>query len=405
VTDGRPNVAVLTANLGGGGGTGSMTAFLRTALQQHGCQVDAYSLATSASDTASVSIVRTAGLRSPRVERREWQGVPYQHVGCRARELEPARYVLSRGLRSRLATYDSVIVAVGTGQWYWRVHGLTNALLWVATTVAADRATRNEGRDGLRRIGQGAIDYAVRIIERRALRSAPALLALSSYAASAAQRITGRADIAVAPCGVDTDFFRPGGAVGNYILAVARFTDPRKAFSNLIEAYGRLRGLAGADAPRLVVAGSPPAGRDAERLDDLHLRQHVDLTGPVSLERLRSLYAGARAFVVSSDEEGLCVAAIEAMACGVPVVSTRCGGPESFVVPGQTGYLVERRDPAALANALFEVTRITDLARRMRRDCRELAEKRFSYVVAVQPFIAHVARSTQLSREAAVSTI
>ena len=59
-------------------------------------------------------------------------------------------------------------------------------------------------------------------------------------------------------------------------------------------------------------------------------------------------------FVIPSHQEGLCIAALEAMACGVPVVSTRCGGPEDFVIPGQTGELVPH-ESEAMASAIARI--------------------------------------------------
>ena len=60
-------------------------------------------------------------------------------------------------------------------------------------------------------------------------------------------------------------------------------------------------------------------------------------------------------FVIPSHQEGLCIAALEAMACGVPVVSTRCGGPEDYVIDGITGQLVAS-DPAAMAAAIATIS-------------------------------------------------
>ena len=59
-------------------------------------------------------------------------------------------------------------------------------------------------------------------------------------------------------------------------------------------------------------------------------------------------------FVIPSHQEGLCIAALEAMACGVPVVSTRCGGPEEYVLSNLTGQLTGS-DPSELAAAICRI--------------------------------------------------
>jgi glycosyltransferase involved in cell wall biosynthesis len=62
--------------------------------------------------------------------------------------------------------------------------------------------------------------------------------------------------------------------------------------------------------------------------------------------------AGADGYVLSSRREGFSLATVEAMLAGVPVVATRCGGPEALVEDGVTGTLVPPGDPGALAAAL-----------------------------------------------------
>jgi glycosyltransferase involved in cell wall biosynthesis len=66
---------------------------------------------------------------------------------------------------------------------------------------------------------------------------------------------------------------------------------------------------------------------------------------------------------VPSHQEGLCIAALEAMACGIPVVSTRCGGPEEFVIDDETGHLVGF-DAGLMADAIIAI--VDDRARRER---------------------------------------
>ena len=82
-------------------------------------------------------------------------------------------------------------------------------------------------------------------------------------------------------------------------------------------------------------------------------------------------------FILPSHQEGLCIAALEAMACGVPVVSTRCGGPEEFVVPDVTGYLVEAQ-PQEMARAVAAIISEPDLRSRLSVAARRLVEQRYA---------------------------
>lgn len=380
------SVAIVTHNLSAGGGTGAMTAFLHNAFLSQGRHVDVFSLASSSSDTESVSVARLLTFERPRTAQGRWQGIDYLHVGCVAREFEPARYLPSTKLKKLLSPYSLVVVVAGTAQWYCRVEWATPSILWVATTVAGDRASRWAGASGRRRLLNLTTSGTINWMERRALAKAPNIYTLSPYAAEAIGKLSGRNDIVIAPCGVDTEFFRPSNANQQYLFAAARFSDPRKAFTNLIHAYSRFRLASGSQALPLVLAGWSPTPRDESLVHSLGLSHHVSFAGVVSREHLQSLLAHAAAFVVSSDEEGLCIAALEAMAAGVPVVSTRCGGTEHFVRPGETGFLVPTGNPTELGDALAEVVVNGPLRAKMRTACRTLIEREFSLQVAAASF-------------------
>ena len=105
---------------------------------------------------------------------------------------------------------------------------------------------------------------------------------------------------------------------------------------------------------RLVVVGDGPLRPQVERLlDELDLRAHVSLLGRRS--DVEALLPGFDAFVLSSRWEGLPRVVVEAMAAGVPVVSTDVGGIADAVEDQVSGLLVPSGDAVALANALVRL--------------------------------------------------
>ena len=107
------------------------------------------------------------------------------------------------------------------------------------------------------------------------------------------------------------------------------------------------------------------------------LQEAVELKGILDRKTLPALLSGLSVFVVPSHQEGLCVAALEAMACGVPVISTRCGGPEEFVRDGETGFLVEAAAPD-LGRRILDIVRDDGLRSSLGARARSLIEKEYS---------------------------
>jgi glycosyltransferase involved in cell wall biosynthesis len=86
---------------------------------------------------------------------------------------------------------------------------------------------------------------------------------------------------------------------------------------------------------------------------ELGLEEHVNFLGLCS--NVVELFHNLDLYVLSSTTEGFSIACIEAMACGVPVVATRSGGPEGIIEDGTSGLLVAAGEPAMLADAIERV--------------------------------------------------
>jgi glycosyltransferase involved in cell wall biosynthesis len=142
-------------------------------------------------------------------------------------------------------------------------------------------------------------------------------------------------------------WFGPGR--GPIVVAVGRLTE-QKDFPCLLRALTLLR----QHEIRAVILGE---GEDRQQLEvlvrDLGLDDTVDFTGYV--DNPYSFIAAATVFVLSSRWEGLPTVLLEALALGVPIVSTDCpSGPREILEGGRLGRLVPMGDPAALAGAIAE---------------------------------------------------
>jgi len=188
--------------------------------------------------------------------------------------------------------------------------------------------------------------------------------------------------IAVIPCGVDTNLFLPGDQAAARaalelddqprLLYVGRLA-PIKGLETLLDAMARLR-AAGTRVHLSIVGGDadePLNGHEGAlraRLARLDLGGTVTFVGAQPQERLRAWYVAADATVLPSHYESFGMVALEAMACGIPVVASRVGGLQTTVRDGVTGLLVRESDPAALAGALDRLLGDPDLRFRLGRE-------------------------------------
>ena len=136
-----------------------------------------------------------------------------------------------------------------------------------------------------------------------------------------------------------------------HILSVGRLS-PEKDHVTLIRAFGL---LAKSHNAKLVILGEGPLRPDLESLvTEMKLKESVFLPGFVIDPY--PWFGSADLFVLSSLREGFGNVLVEALECGVPIVSTNCpGGPSEILANGQFGKLVPIQNPRALAQAMEEV--------------------------------------------------
>ena len=187
--------------------------------------------------------------------------------------------------------------------------------------------------------------------------------------------------MAVVPVGVDHTRFRPLphiARVPGRIMTTASADVPLKGLVPLLEAVAKTRTERDAE---LVVIGKPrKESRVGETIDRLGLRDSVEFVSGVSDERIVELYAEAELAVVPSLYEGFSLPAIEAMACGVPLVATTGGAlPEVVGSDGDTGLLVPPGDVGALAAAIGRALDDPDLRNRLAEAGRRRVLDRFTW--------------------------
>ncbi|MGH9094921.1 MAG: glycosyltransferase family 4 protein, partial [Acidimicrobiales bacterium] len=186
----------------------------------------------------------------------------------------------------------------------------------------------------------------------------------------------------VVPVGADHELFRPRPGVARVagrIMTTASADVPMKGLIPLLEALAKIR-VEQPDAHLVVVGRLREDSPVEETIERLGLAGAVTFTRGVSDARLVELYAEAAVAVVPSLYEGFSLPAVEAMACGVPLVTTTGGAlPEVVGRDGETGLLTPPGDPGALAAAISRVLVDRDLAERLSDAGRRRVLERFTW--------------------------
>lgn len=173
--------------------------------------------------------------------------------------------------------------------------------------------------------------------------------------------------IGVVPCGVNLDLFQPeqkqvtrkelGFERDEIILLnVGRF-EPLKGIDRLLEAVDYLRDQ---ERLRLVIVGgdgseAPESKALRQKAKDLGIENKITFAGRIEQRYLPLYYSAADVLVIASHYESFGLVALEALACGRPVVSTPVGAMESLIERSQAGYVVNDCLPLSLAEGIQSI--------------------------------------------------
>jgi len=389
-------LGLVVPSLAQGGGVPSVARFVRNAALRSGrYRLKLVSLAVSARDPIHFGLTRPSTWpRGPATAPGDWDGLPFVRVGAVAGELEFQRYRPRGALHDALADCDLIQVVCGSPAPANAVCGLGKPVaVQCATRAIVERRRRDADPRDFGGWWRKTMTQITDRLDDRALRSVDAIQVENPWMFDYAQRLNADryVDLRYAPPGVDARAFHPlkeRNLVSDpYILCVGRLDDPRKNVELLLEAYAAMPEPL-RDRTRLVLAGaSGPGAAFWKRAANLGMAERISYLERPTREALIALYQRATVFALPSDEEGLGVVLLEAMACGIPVVSTRSGGPDGIITDGTDGFLVPLDDVSAMSDRLAQLCSDEELNRSMGLAARRTVERRYAEEVAAQAFL------------------
>ncbi len=236
--------------------------------------------------------------------------------------------------------------------------------LWVATPFYEDRIDRIKKESFFRKLRDFLSLPILLCFEYLIFKKATRILALSIYTRNKIieKYKINPSKIDVVPYPIDINKFYPldySQRKNNYLLFTGRLNDERKNIPLLLTSFSKARDKY--PDLKLILIGEKPNKKLVSLINELKISNPVKILGRLSqMEELVPYYQNASLFVVPSFQEGLCISALEALACGIPVISTRCGGTEDFIRDGGNGFLVKNNDPEELSRKIIEFLGLAD---------------------------------------------
>jgi L-malate glycosyltransferase len=219
---------------------------------------------------------------------------------------------------------------------------------------------------------------------------ASALIACSQGLKTRALKFFPSAEIDVIPNGIDLERFSPApesAGTSLRLLTVGRLSTTKR-LPLLIDAVETL-GKEGCPVRLTIVGGGALESQLRQMLDEKNIRGAVTLVGRRSAEQMPETYRSHDLYVSASAQEGMSNAMLEAMASGLPIVTTRCEGVDELIA--DNGIVVNAPAPAELAKAIRTLAENSSMRKAMATAARTRASL-FSWSCAADQYIEHYHR-------------
>ncbi len=220
-----------------------------------------------------------------------------------------------------------------------------------------------------------------------------ALTAISTDTIKRARALGCNEKVVLTPYGIDTKKFsrkppdkklvKKLGTGGKTVLISVSRLSRRKGLDYLLRAVAAL-----GDGVKLIMVGDGVERESLTKLsDELGIRDRVVFVGKVPNEKLLDYYNLADIFVLPSLHEGMGIVFLEAMACGLPVVTTNIGGMVDFVKDGKTGLLVDPKNAEQLSDALSKLITDKKLRGRIAKSGERLVRTEYTWGEAAKRYL------------------
>lgn len=389
-------IALLVPNYRTSGGVKTVANFISYNIRKNkNIETDIISIKSGYNEKLSKNIVRPASWLKGVRTHIDTNGVTkIIEVGTNWSELEFQRYKPTYLLTELLDKYDIIQVVSGTPAWALLTkNSKTPTVLQVATLTKVEREELLKSNNSIRILWYRFMTEVISAFDYKGLQIADAIMVENYWMQERLESLGFGNKTVFAPPGVDTSIYKPTNNSSTrivsepYLLNVGRLDDPRKDVITLFKAYAHLKKVSNY-VPKLVLAGKKLPGKvQMDFANRLKISGDIHCLENVSLEDLINIYQNAEVFILSSREEGLGMVIMEAMACGIPVVATDCGGPATLITNGRNGFLVDVGDSVMMANRIKMLLQKPELRKMFIDNSLKSVKDKFEAKKSIQKFV------------------